>query len=151
MQAAAFFVCGMMVGSAVYNALKIDFVNEVIEENFKLQDQLATVKNDLQKLQVRKENVIRNIVAIIESPQGKPDFDILTETALKKALKKDLSIFLGRSIYDINSDAQLAQKLLKNKIYDNIGDTEYEVSVKTMLVVDGVLQVWVEASIHLHK
>jgi apolipoprotein N-acyltransferase len=152
MQVTAFFICGVIVGSAVYSAMRVDIVDHVIQENIKLQDQLESIKNDLKEAnKVRKENVIRNIVTIIESPQGKPDLDILTETALKKALKKDLSVFLGRSIYDINSDSDLAHKLLNKKIYDHIEDKDYEVSTKTILVVDGVLQVWGEAKIHIPK
>jgi hypothetical protein len=152
MQVTAFFICGVIVGSAVYSAMRMNIVDQVIQENYRLQDQLDSVKNDLKEAKkVRKENVIRSIVTIIESPQGKPDLDILTETALKKVLKKDLSIFLGRSIYDINLYSDLAHKLLDKKIYDHIEDKDYEVSTKTMLVVDGVLQVWVEAKIHNPK
>jgi hypothetical protein len=152
MQVTAFFICGVIVGSAVYSAMRMNIVDQVIQENYRLQDQLDSVKNDLKEAKkVRKENEIRSIVTIIESPQGKPDLDILTETALKKALKKDLSIFLGRSIYDINLYSDLAHKLLDKKIYDHIEDKDYEVSTKTMLVVDGVLQVWVEAKIHNPK
>jgi hypothetical protein len=152
MQVTAFFVCGVIVGSAVYSALRMKIVDQVILENIKLQDQLATMKKDLQQVQqLRKENVIRNIVFYIEEPQGKPALDILTETELKKRLEKDLKIFLGRSIYKIGSDSQLARNLLEQKIYDHIGDKDYAVSVKTMLVVDSVLQVWVEAKVHHPK
>ncbi|BBI34994.1 hypothetical protein [Cohnella abietis] len=152
MQLTAFFVCGMIVGSAIYSALKINIVDEVISRNFKLQAQLESIKQDLEKAQeVRKKNVIRSIVIIFEKPQNKPDIDILTQTALKKELKEDLSVLLGRSIYDINLDSQLARKLLANKSYDQIANKKYIISVKTMLVVDGVLQIWVEATEHLHK
>lgn len=152
MQVTAFFICGVIVGSAVYSAMRMNLVDQVIQENYKLKDQLESVNNDLKNArQVRKENVIRSIVTIIESAQGKPNLDILTETELKNALKTDLFIFVGKSIYEINSDAKLAQKLLNKKIYDHIQDKDYEVSIKTMLVVDSVLQVWAEAKIHIPK
>ena len=152
MQVMAFFVCGMIVGSAVYSALKNQIVEQVILENFKLKDQLATMKMDLELAQeVRKENVIRSVTIIFEHDQGANQIDILTETELKKRLKKDLSIFLGRSIYVINTDARFARNLLSNKIYDLVEDKDYEVTLKTMLVVDGVLQVWAEAKVHLRK
>jgi hypothetical protein len=152
MQVTAFFVCGMIVGSAVYSALENDRVNQIIQDNYKLQDELDTIKKDLDYVQQRsKENVIRNIVLFIEEPQGKPVLDIVTQKELKKRLKEDLKIFIGRSIYKIGSESQLARKLLEQKIYDHIGDQDYEVSVKTMLVVDGDLQVWVEAKVHRPK
>jgi hypothetical protein len=152
MQGMAFFVCGLVVGSAVYSALENTVVNQTILDNYKLQDEVNSLKEDLKDIQqVRKENVIHQITPYIEVPKNKPDLDILTVTELKKALKEDLSIFIGRSIYTINTDAKFAERLLKKKIYNPIGDRDYEVSVKTMLVVDGVLQVWVVAVVHLPK
>lgn len=153
MQVTAFFVCGMIVGSAVYNALKINLVNEVILDNYELKDQLATMKLDLQLAQqVRKENVIRSIVTIFYTEQDEADnIDILTQKELKKRLKEDLSIFLGRSIYVINTDAIFARQLLQTKSYDHIEGSDYKVTLRTMLVVDGVLQVWVDAKKHLPK
>lgn len=152
MQLTAFFVCGLIVGSAVYSALENTVVNQTILDNYKLQDEVTSLKKDLKESQqVRKENVIRSIVPYIEVPQDKADIDILTVTELKKALKDDLSIFIGRSIYTINTDAKFANRLLTKKIYHDIGERDYEVSVKTMLVVDSVLWVWVVADLHLPK
>ncbi|QMV40755.1 hypothetical protein [Cohnella cholangitidis] len=154
MQVTAFFVCGMIVGSAVYNALKINVVNEVIQKNYELKDQLETIKTDLELAQqVRKENVIRNIVTIFRNDQGNSEnLDIMTEKELKRRLKEDLNIiFLGRNIYTINTDAEVARKLLNKKVYDHVEDQDYEVTIRTMLLVDGVLQVWVEAKKHLNK
>lgn len=150
MQAAAFFVCGTIVGAAVFGAIQNDVVDRVLLANLKLKERLDEVAKELaQSEQLRKENVIRSIVVIIEDTAGKSAVDALTETKLKAKLKKDLSIFLGRSIYTIDSDARLARKLLEQKIYENVEDKDYEVTVRTMLVVDGVLQVWVEAKVHL--
>ncbi|WP_239618292.1 hypothetical protein [Cohnella mopanensis] len=153
MQITAFFVCGMIVGSAVYNALKNNIVDEVIHRNFELKDQLETMKKDLELAQqVRKENVIRSVVTIFRHEQGGSDnLDIITEKELKRRLKEDLNIFLGRSIYTINSDAEFARKLLNKKVYDQVEDQDYEVTIRTMLLVDGVLQVWVDAKKHLNK
>lgn len=152
MQVVAFFVCGMVVGSAVYSALENDQVDQLMRENYELKDQLTTTNKDLEQIQeLRKGNVIRIIVPFIEAPQDGASIDVVTEKELKDRLKSDLKIFIGRSIYKIGSDSQLARNLLEQKIYDNIGDIDYEVSLKTILVVDGVLQVWVEAKVHLSK
>lgn len=149
MQVIAFFVCGMVVGSAIYSALQNDEVDRLILENYHLKDQLTTSNKTLEKIQeFRKGNVIQDIVPFIEAPNNSAAIDVVTEKELKKRLREDLSIFIGRSIYKIGSDSQLARNLLEKKIYADIGDNDYAVSVKTILVVDGVLQVWVEASIH---
>jgi len=151
MQVMAFFVCGMIVGSAVYSALKNNIVDQIILENYELKEQADSLRKDLEMAhQVRKENVIRSIVAIfIHEPNDAETVDILTEKELKKRLKEDLDIFIGRSIYMINTDSTFARKLLNTKVYDQIEGQNYDVTIRTMLVVDGVLQVWVEAKKHL--
>lgn len=145
-------MCGLIVGSAIYSALMNDQYNFVITENYRLRDQLEALRDDInQSEKIHKKNAIKSIVPHIEQMSGMPPLDTMTETELKKRLKRDLDIFLGRSIYEIDSDAKMARKLLEQKIYDDIGDKDYELNVKTMLVVDGILQVWAEAKEHLPK
>ncbi|MFC5531248.1 hypothetical protein [Cohnella yongneupensis] len=151
MQITAFFVCGMIVGSAVYSALMNDQYDLVIVENRLLRQQVDAMKESLKNEEkIRKTNVIKSIVPYVVVPLGNPELDVLTETDIKKRLKADLDIFLGRSIYNIGTDAPLARKLL-NKIVYEIGDKNYEMSVQTMLVSDGVLQVWVRVDVKTPK
>ncbi|KIL35563.1 hypothetical protein SD71_13005 [Cohnella kolymensis] len=149
MQITAFFVCGIVVGSAVYSGLQNDQFNRVIEEKIKLEEQLNILREDLKIEKNRNQNVVKKIIAYVVEPTGKTKIDILTETELKKRLKRDLEIFVGRSIYHIDSDASFARTLLHEKIYDDIEGKDYMVIVKTVLVVDGVLQIWVEARVHV--
>lgn len=151
MQVAAFFVCGMIVGSAVYSALMNDQYDLVIVENRLLRQQVDSMKESLNKEEkIRKSNVIKTIVPYILVPPGASELDVLTEVDIKKRLKADLDIFLGRSIYNIGKDAPLARKLL-NKIVYEIGDKNYEMTVQTMLVADGELQVWVRVDVKTPK
>ncbi|MFC5468881.1 hypothetical protein ACFPPD_09115 [Cohnella suwonensis] len=147
MQATAFFVCGAIVGAAVFNALKLDIVEQVYKENYEIRDQLETLKNDMKLAkETRKENVVRQIVTILEqSDRETGNIDILTQTELKKKLKRDLEIFVGLSIYKINTHAEFARKLLGNKVFADVGGKDYKVVIRTMLLVDGVLQVWASA------
>lgn len=149
--AASFFVCGLVVGAAVYGGLENDQFDKVLRRNIELRQQLDESQAKLNQAEQfrNKHTVIKSILPFIEVQQGKPAVDILTEAELKKRLKSDLSIFLGRSIYKIGSDAQLARRLLERKIYDGIGDKDYVITVKTLLVVEGELHVWVEAKVHL--
>ncbi|MFD0673424.1 hypothetical protein [Cohnella sp. GCM10027633] len=148
MQVAAFFLCGMIVGSAVYSALMNDQYDRVIVDNRLLRLQLDEMQQSLDKEQkIRKTSVIKNIVPYVVLAPGEPELDVLTEKEIKKRLKADLDIFLGRSIYNIDTDAPLARKLLNKIVYEDIGDKTYEVSVQTMLVADGVLQLWVRVDV----
>ncbi len=154
MQVTAFFVCGMVVGSAVYSALENDVVEGVVLRNYQLEEQLETMRLDLKLAQqVRNENVVNNIKIIFQQPEKEEDkIDILAETALKKKVREDLNIILlGRSIYDINTDAIFARKLLSTKLYDDNAEKDYKVSIRTILVVDGVLQAWLEAKVQPRK
>jgi hypothetical protein len=152
MQIVAIFVCGAIVGSAIYSALQNDIVDQLIAENIELKDQAEFYKKEINKQaqQQRKENSIHSVVSYIEG-KSKTDIDLLTEKELKKRLNNDLAIFIGRSIYEIHKDARFAQPLLSGKIYDHIEGKDYELNIKTILVVDGVLQVWALASEHTPK
>lgn len=46
-------------------------------------------------------------------------------------------------MFDIDSDAKMARTLLNRKIY-TVREKEYSIQIKTMLVSEGVLQVWVD-------
>lgn len=152
MQLTAFFVCGLIVGAAVFNALKIEQYDSLSKENVLLRQQLAELTSDLKHAeQIRKANVIKSIQPFILEQPGKPELGVATEAEIKKRLKKDLDIFIGRSIYNIDTDAPLARKLLNKIVYEDIGGQDYEVSVQTMLVADGRLQIWVNAIVHLPK
>lgn len=152
MQLTAFFVCGLIVGAAVFNALKIEQYDSLAQENVLLTQKLAELTSDLKQAeQIRKTNVIKSIQPFILEQAGKPELGVATEAEIKKRLKKDLDIFIGRSIYNIDTDAPLARKLLNKIVYEDIGGQDYEVSVQTMLVADGRLQIWVNAIVHLPK
>jgi len=152
MQVTAFFVCGLIVGSAVFGALMNDQYDNVTQQNLLLKQQLAGIEKDLALSEkIRKSNVIKSIVPYVIEQPGKPPLGVLTETEIKKRLRKDLDIFLGRSIYNIDTDAPLARKLLNKIIYEDIGDKDYDVSIQTMLVEGGVLHVWVNVNVHLPK
>ncbi|MNC81422.1 hypothetical protein D3C75_1345470 [compost metagenome] len=48
-------------------------------------------------------------------------------------------------MFDIDADGKLARLLLDGKIYIE-REKEYAVRIRTMLVMEGVLQIWVEIS-----
>ncbi|TJY39734.1 hypothetical protein E5161_17440 [Cohnella pontilimi] len=150
-QLAAFFVCGMVVGAAAFNGLYHAAYSEVLQKNYELMAQIEDYRDQIQRLEsdLGKESVIHSMIVFVGVPEGKPDIDVVTEKELKTRIKKDLASFRGRKIYDIGKDASFAEKLFENKIYTGIGNSDYAVRIKTILLADGVLQVWVEARVHL--
>ena len=93
--------------------------------------------------------VIKTVHVYVENNRSIKDptvgLDSRTELELKKAVKKDLDIFFfGRRVYEIGNDSRLARTLLNQKIYTIGVDSEkYQIQVKTMLIVDTSLTVWV--------
>jgi hypothetical protein len=149
--AGAFFVCGMVTGAAVWSGLANGQYNRAIKENFELAEQIDNYKENIDRLQndMHKESLIQSVIVFIEEPPGKPPIDVVTEKELKKRLKEDLSVFRGRRIYNIGKDAPFARGLLEKKIYAGIGQNDYLIRVNTMLIADGVLQIWVEARVYV--
>ncbi|MBB6635917.1 hypothetical protein [Cohnella thailandensis] len=149
MHSMAFFLCGMIVGAAIFNSMVADQSHRIIEQNYDLKEQLTLTEAQLKaNKQVTK---IREIVAFVLEPEGKPPVDKVAEAELKKKVEKDLSILIGNSIYDIGSDAELVRKLINGKVYTDVKSKNYSVSIRTMLLADSVLQVWVEAKQVLTK
>ncbi|MBJ6362049.1 hypothetical protein ACFOQM_12185 [Paenibacillus sp. GCM10012307] len=151
-RAAGCFLLGAVAGAAVLlsishdhlNALHltIDKLNTVIEEKNHDITQLTEYKNE-------HNNVIKTVHVYVENNRLKnssSSLDLRTELELKKAVKKDFDIFLGRKVYEIGDDSRLARTLLDNKVYTlGIDSKKYQIQVKTMLIVDTSLTVWVTA------
>ncbi|PWV90556.1 hypothetical protein DFQ01_1424 [Paenibacillus cellulosilyticus] len=139
---------GSVIGAAVYHSIFMNNFNTVVRLNGQLKEQLEQSGrdiDDLKKLQ-HQHTVIKSIVPYIED-EDKP-LNVLVETELKKRLKEDLSVFIGKSIYSIDENADMARTLLKNKLYAGIRGADYRVSILTVLVVDNVLQVWARATVY---
>jgi hypothetical protein len=67
--------------------------------------------------------------------------DPLISKEIVKLMSEDLAVLRGRSVFDIDTDSKLTRSLLNDKIY-TVREKDYKVQIRTMLVVDGVLQIW---------
>lgn len=61
---------------------------------------------------------------------------------LIRLMGDDLAALRGRNVFDIDADSKLTRSLLSDKIY-TVREKDYKVQIKTMLVMEGVLQIWV--------
>lgn len=147
MQGMAFFVCGTVTGAALYNGMAHDQYDLIMRRQIELTAKVEQYERDIAQLNQfkNKSTVISSIVVYVEEPQGRAPMDASSEKELKRRVAADLSIFLGRSVFNIGSEAQLARKLLEGKIYEPIGDKAYRIDLTTVLVAERVLHVWIEA------
>jgi len=147
------FVLGAFVGTALFSGIYAAKFEALVNQNVELEEQLGLYEAEIRKLTQykNKHSVIQSVVLHIEdnrSDNGRePPIDAITEALLKKQLKEDLSVFEGRSIYDIDSEARLARLLLDRKVYRGKDEVEYVIEIRTMLVVDNTLRVWVSARV----
>lgn len=149
-QIAAVFVMGMVVGGVVYNAIYHMGYNLLWLNNQEMRLQIEQYRSDI--LTLKKYNntstVIREIKIRTEDSKVKEGTDALDPVTVKEVLRRlvnDFEPLRGRSMFDIDSDSRLTRLLLDSKIYI-VRDKEYTIRIRTMLVMEGVLQIWVEIS-----
>ncbi|MEK3881744.1 hypothetical protein [Paenibacillus sp. PL2-23] len=148
MQAFGVFLLGMIVGAIALHTLFVAQFQALYETQQDLEAKLEEYEQDLDKL-----NTYRNEHTVIKSIQlrfGSDDekralLDKATEDELIKRLKADLGAFIGRSIYEIDSDAKLARKLLGTKVYTDVYGKDYAVQLRTVLLAEYKLQIWMSA------
>ncbi|MEI2393724.1 hypothetical protein [Paenibacillus phytohabitans] len=147
-QIAAVFVLGMIVGAVVYNAIYHMGYNVLWLSNQELRIQIEEYRDDIDTLKKynNTSTVIREIKVRTEDSKAKEGTAVLDTVTVKEILRKlvsDLEPMRGRSMFEIDSDGKLARLLLDGKIYI-VREKEYTVKIRTMLVMEGVLQIWVE-------
>lgn len=143
MQLFSVFILGMVAGSIIYNLVFQKSYNQLWVENKDLQIQLYQSEEDnktLKKYQNRS-TVVKEIKIRVE--ERDPPLDALTVKEVVQQLHEELEVLRGRSIFEIDSDAKMARTLLNRKVY-TVREKEYSIQVRTMLVSEGVLQIWVD-------
>jgi hypothetical protein len=152
MQMVGVLILGMIIGAIVYNSFYLAEFQSLIILKSELEMKLEQYEQDIQSLKQFKNQhtVIKSILPRIEKEPGqnpgKPELGQVTEAELIKRIKKDLQGFLGQSIYVIDSNARFARQLLEKKIYMDVYNKDYAIEVKTILVVDNALQIWIKVS-----
>lgn len=142
-QVASILVLGMIIGSVVYNSLYHASYNKLWMNNRDMQLQIEQYKEDILTLKKysKQPTVIREIK--IRTEQKSETLDSLTVKEILQMLARDLAALRGRSVFDIDTDSKLTRSLLDDKIY-TVREKNYSVKIRTMLVMEGVLQIWVE-------
>jgi len=140
---------GIVVGAVIYNAIYHVGYNVLWLHNQDLRVQIEQYQKDIQTLKKynNTSTVIREIKIRSEESKSKEDtpLDPVTVKLIISQMGSDLEPMRGRSMFDIDTDSKLVRLLLDGKLYI-VRDKEYSVKIRTMLVMEGVLQIWVEIS-----
>ena len=142
-QSAALLVLGMILGSILYNAIFHASYNQLWLTNQELLIQLRQYEDDIKTLKKygTKQTVIREIK--IRAEQKDPPLDTVVEKEILQKVGDDLEVLRGRNVFEIDTDSKMARTLLDRKVY-NVRDKDYTIAIKTMLVSEGVLQIWID-------
>ena len=148
-QISAIFVLGIIVGAVIYNAIFHVGYNVLWLQNQDLRVDIEQYQEDIKTLKKynNTSTVIREIKIRSEESKSKEDnpLDPVTVKLIISQMGSDLEPMRGRSMFDIDTDSKLVRLLLDGKLYI-VRDKEYSVKIRTMLVMEGVLQIWVEIS-----
>lgn len=141
------FIVGAIIGAIVLNSLHTVQFEAYYHDRLELQSKLIQYEQDIHNLSQYKSQhtVIKSLKLRIEeesNESNRPRLDSLTQSELLKQVREDLSILIGQSIYDIDTNAQFARKILEKKVYRNIFNQDFTIELKTVLLVDNTLQVW---------
>lgn len=141
------FLIGIIIGAITLNIFHTAQFEALYNLRVELEEKLTQYEEDIQNLSQYKSQhtVIKSLKLKIEEESNeteRPKLDSLTQSELLKQVREDLSIFIGQSIYDIDSNAQFARKILEKRVYSGILGNDYTIEMKTVLLVDNTLQVW---------
>lgn len=142
----AILLTGIIVGAAIYQAIVLHQIDELIMRNLDLEDKLSHYQAENKDLQRYKNRstIIKSISIHIYDQDDASPIPQADDAELRKRLLHDLSGLKGRNVFQIDEYTKLVEGLLTRKIYPDIHEHSYTVSLRTMLVTEGVLHVWID-------
>lgn len=142
----ALLIVGCVIGAGVYHAVYLHQFNELMLINIELRDRLTHYKAETEDL-LRYKNrrtIIKSIDLHIYKQQHEASIPQADEMELRHRILRDLAVLKGRSVFQIDEYSKLVEGLLSRKIYPDVHDKDYSVQLRTMLVTEGVLHVWID-------
>ncbi|MCR2802557.1 hypothetical protein [Paenibacillus soyae] len=147
MQAFGVFLLGMIVGAVVLHSLFVAQFEALYQTQNELEAKLEEYDQEVKELTKYKNQptVIKSLQVRVSREDGGTVLDKSAEAELIKRVKADLSTFIGRSIYEIDSDAKFARRLLERNVYVDVYGKDYAVEIQTVLLAEYKLQIWMTA------
>lgn len=141
-------ISGAIIGSALFMNIYQHNLNLVIEHNRKLSKERAEL---LEKVETNnklrnKQSVIGDIKVIVTSGDA-AEIDNIAMGELERKIEQDLKIVIGQKVSSFEENPLLYEKLISQRIYQNVAQKDYAVSVKTMVLTQTELKVWIVAKL----
>jgi hypothetical protein len=116
-------------------------------QNASLKARLHEVEADLNSL-VKTRNRSANIGLVkvnLENEKGKPSLDELSANELRKRVDDDFQVAVGKPVSAVKAAPQVFFRLADGKVYHSVREKDYLVRVRTVLVTQAEMTVWVTA------
>ncbi|GIQ69864.1 hypothetical protein DUZ99_07220 [Xylanibacillus composti] len=142
----AIFLCGAIVGAAVFMSIVQHNFHLILEDNSRLTEENNKLKSDIVDLEKHKnsQTVIRSIDVRIEAePGAKPLEEVIQNRIRHHVWEKLRDIWVGQKISVLDSGAQHVKSLYSQLIRDQDGK-DYMVRISSLFVIYGELRVWIE-------
>jgi len=146
LQSTGLLISGIIIGSALFLSIYHQQLNTILIENRELiaENEKLMLDNNTYKKTRNQQSVVNQIDVVVESSPLNP-LDKVTEQEIEKRVRNDLAVIKGQKISVIAESPHIYQSLLSKKTYRGILDKDYMVNMKTMLLIQTELKVWVFA------
>jgi cell division protein FtsL len=146
MKSVGLLLSGAIIGCALFTAIYHHHLNFALVQNKELRSENEKLEQDINTIKKSRNQMstVNQIEVIVESGDLNP-LDKVTAQEIERRVRNDLDIIKGQRIAAIAESPHVYQRLLAQKTYHAILDKDYTVNVKTMLLIQNELKVWVIA------
>jgi hypothetical protein len=145
-QAVGIFIAGGIVGAAIYMGIHQQLFNTIWLENYAYKEKIKELQEDSQTLRKLRDGqgAIAKVNIRIESEEGRPPLDTVTQKELEAKIRSDLKFLVGKKSSDLQENPDVYKKLLASKIYFGIQGKDYRVDVHALFLSGTQLTYWVK-------
>jgi len=140
-------VAGMVIGSAVFMSIYQNNMSILLQRNGALKNQVEKLKDSEKNFEKfrNKQQYIGKVDVIVEvnrNDMDKTDVNVLNE--IKSQVYKDISKHLsGKLITAVRDNPEVYIDMVEQKVYRNIFDKNYIVTVKRLMVFQTELLLYI--------
>jgi uncharacterized protein with ATP-grasp and redox domains len=141
-------ISGGIIGSAIFLGIYKNNLNLVIEQNRDLKKERSELleKIETQNKIRNKQSVISEIeVVVLSDNKGNKQLDKITKNEIERKVELDLKVVIGQKIASFEENPEIYEKLISQRIYHDITQKDYKINVKSMVLTQTKLKVWVIA------
>lgn len=140
------FVAGATIGSAIYMSIHQQQFSLLYVQMLKYREENKKLRDNLESLdKYRYKQSIINVVNIyLQNPEEEPPLTEDIQEEIKTAVRKDFKLVIGQKVAYARDAQPLYEKLISQKTY-RIHEKNYLVGVKSMVLVQSELSVWITA------